>query len=83
MEAALDLTRWPALDLAARRHACRARFQLFPPDRSATRLRPTAGAERAARGTVAARPGHVAWSDAPAVQQQILNRLGWLTSRRC
>jgi glucose-6-phosphate isomerase len=79
MRSAYDpLTRWPALDVAARRHNLQGGFQLFPgPLQPAIAAHADAGA-RAAAGLWRRDPA--VWSRDDAVQRTIANRLGWLTS---
>lgn len=72
------LTRWPALDVAAKRARLQKTFQLSAgPLANALRTRADA-TERAAAGLWRRDPS--VWSDDPAVQRAIANRLGWLSS---
>src|SRR5207244_3783043 len=79
MHSAHDLrTRWPALDVAAKRARLQDTFQLSSgPLREAL---PSAvnEAERAAASLWRRDPA--IWSSDPAVQRTIANRLGWLSS---
>ena len=79
MHSAHDLlTRWPALDVAAKRARLQDTFQLSPgPLRDACAAHAEA-AERAAAGLWRRDPS--VWSSDAAVQQTIANRLGWLDS---
>ncbi len=71
------LTRWPALDVAAKR--ARLHHSLHVPTGLAEILsRSTAVAERAASGLWRADPS--VWSTAPEVQKGIADRLGWMRS---
>ena len=71
------LTRWPALDVAAKR--ARLHHSLHVPTGLAEILsRSTAVAERAASGLWRADPS--VWSTAPDVQTLIADRLGWMRS---
>jgi len=85
MHSAHDLlTRWPALDVAAKRARLQNTFRLSPADQghdlpvrdiySAVE----SAAERAAAGLWHREPS--VWSADQAVQQTIANRLGWLNS---
>ena len=79
MHSAPDLlTRWPALDSAAKRARLQDAFQLFAGPLAASMAANTADAERAAAGLWRRDPA--VWSGDAAVQQTIANRLGWLTS---
>jgi len=76
MHSAHDLlTRWPALDVAAKRARLQNTFQLSPRDAFGGS---DGAAERAASGLWHREPP--AWSGDPAVQRTIANRLGWLSS---
>lgn len=72
------LTRWPALDVAARRARLQDSFQLSPGPLIDTLAASSDAAERAAAGLMRREPA--TWSEAPAVQQKIARRLGWLDS---
>jgi transaldolase/glucose-6-phosphate isomerase len=79
MHSAHDLqTRWPALDVAARRARLQDTFQLSPGPIGDVCAATAAAAERAAAGLWRRQPS--VWSADPAVQQTIANRLGWLSS---
>jgi len=79
MRSAHDLlTRWPALDVAAKRARLQDTFQLSSDPLRDVYTASEKAAERAAAGLWRREP--VVWSAAPAVQQTIANRLGWLTS---
>jgi glucose-6-phosphate isomerase len=79
MHTATDLlTRWPALDVAARRARLQNSFQCSPGPLADAVQAQQASAERAAAGLFRREP--TVWSDDPAVQQKIANRLGWLDS---
>jgi glucose-6-phosphate isomerase len=85
MHSAHDLlTRWPALDVAAKRARLQNTFRLSPGDlRHDLPVRDVYSAaenaaERAAAGLWRREP--TVWSADPAVQQTIANRLGWLNS---
>ncbi len=71
------LTRWPALDVAAKRARLHQSLHL-PPGLAETLSRSTAIADRAANGLWHADPS--AWSASPEVQQVIADRLGWMRS---
>ncbi len=79
MQHAADLlTRWPALQVAAKRDRLRRGLRVSPGP-IANRVRAdTASAQRAAAAMWRHEPS--AWSASPEVQQTIANRLGWLTS---
>jgi glucose-6-phosphate isomerase len=72
------LTRWPALDVAARRARLQDSFQLAPGPLNDTLSASSDGAERAAAALM--RREASAWSDEAAVQEKIRQRLGWLDS---
>jgi glucose-6-phosphate isomerase len=74
----LLLTRWPALDLAAKRARLQNSFQFSPGPLADTITANVDAAERAAVGL--ARRDPATWSDEAQIQQAILNRLGWLDS---
>jgi glucose-6-phosphate isomerase len=78
MHSAHDLTRWPALDLPAKRARLHDTLQLTPGSLIDAFAASRAGAEAAARG-LWARDASV-WSADPAVQKKIADRLGWLSS---
>jgi glucose-6-phosphate isomerase len=79
MHSAHDLlTRWPALDVAAKRARLQDTFQLSPGPIGDICATAANAAERAAAGLWRREP--VVWSADPAVQQTIANRLGWLSS---
>jgi len=79
MRSAHDLlTRWPALDVAAKRARLQDTFQLSSDPLRDAYTASEKAAERAAAGLWRREP--VVWSADPAVQQTIANRLGWLTS---
>jgi glucose-6-phosphate isomerase len=69
------LTRWPALDVEARRGHLQNTFRLSPRDGFGFAA---AAAEQAAAGLWRREPG--VWSSDAAVERAIANRLGWLTS---
>ena len=71
------LTRWPALDVAAKRARLHNSLHL-PPDVAAAVASSATIAERAAQGLWRADPG--VWSQDPAVQKGIADRLGWMSS---
>src|SRR5712691_5983338 len=79
MHSAHDLrTRWPALDVAAKRARLQDTFQFSSgPLREAVAAAANE-AERAAAGLWRRDPA--VWSSDPAVQRTIANRLGWLSS---
>jgi glucose-6-phosphate isomerase len=72
------LTRWPALDVAARRARLQDSFQLSAGPLHDSIMTASEDAERAAAGLWRREPS--AWSDDPDVQKKIANRLGWLSS---
>lgn len=78
MHSASDLTRWPALDLAAKRARLQNTLRLTPGSLRDTLSATTAAADRAAGGLWRREPA--VWSPGPAVQKKIADRLGWLTS---
>jgi transaldolase/glucose-6-phosphate isomerase len=79
MHSAHDLlTRWPALDVAARRARLQDTFQLSPGPIGDVCGDTADAAERLAAGLWRREPA--VWSADPAVQQTIANRLGWLSS---
>ena len=85
MHSAHDLlTRWPALDVAAKRARQQDTFQFFPGDRRQERpLGDAVAADADAAARVAAglwRRDPAAWTSDPSVQKVIANRLGWLSS---
>ena len=71
------LTRWPALDVPAKRARLHHSLHL-PPGLVDTLSRSTAIADRAASGLW--RADASAWSAAPDVQRVIADRLGWMRS---
>jgi len=76
MRSAHDLlTRWPALDVAAKRARLQDTFQLSSRDAV---VATADAAELAAAGLWRREP--LVWSADPAVQRTIANRLGWLSS---
>ena len=78
MHAAHELmTRWPALDIAAKRARIERSVRLSPGLADAV-SRSTPTAERAVRGLSDADPA--AWSNDPATQREIAARLGWMKS---
>ncbi|HEY3042430.1 MAG TPA: hypothetical protein VGJ39_00290 [Vicinamibacterales bacterium] len=79
MHSAHDLrTRWPALDVAAKRARLQDTFQLFSGPLRDRCAAAADEAERAAAGLWRREPA--VWSADPKVQQTIANRLGWLSS---
>jgi glucose-6-phosphate isomerase len=79
MHSAHDLqTRWPALDVAAKRARLQDTFQLSRGPLQDVVAASAEAAERAAAGLWRRDPA--VWSSDPAVQRTIANRLGWLTS---
>ena len=79
MHSAHDLlTRWPALDVAAKRARLQDTFQLSPGPLRDVGAASAEAAERAAAGLWRRDPA--VWSSDPAVQRTIANRLGWLSS---
>jgi glucose-6-phosphate isomerase len=72
------LTRWPALDVAARRARLQDSFQFSAGPLNDTLMANGGGAERAAAALMRREPS--AWSHEPSVQQKIAQRLGWLDS---
>jgi glucose-6-phosphate isomerase len=71
------LTRWPALDVAAKRARLHNSLHLSPGLAEAV-AGSTAVAERAANGLWRADPS--VWSPEPGVQKAIADRLGWMRS---
>ena len=71
------MTRWPALDVAAKRARLNNSLHLSPGIAEAV-ASSTALAERAASGLWRARPS--VWSRDPGTQKAIADRLGWMTS---
>jgi len=71
------MTRWPALDVAAKRARLNNSLHLSPGIAEAV-ASSTALAERAASGLWRATPS--VWSRDPATQKAIADRLGWMTS---
>lgn len=72
------LTRWPALDVAAKRARLQDTFHFSPgPLGDASKTAGDAG-ERAAAALWRREPS--VWNSDPEVQRQILNRLGWLSA---
>ena len=81
MHSAHDLdTRWPALDIAARRARLIESFNFSPGVLASSTEARSAVAERAAAGLFRRDPS--VWTSDAAVKQKIANRLGWLTSPR-
>ena len=79
MHSAHDLlTRWPALDVAAKRARLQDTFQLSPGPLRDVGAASAEAAERAAAGLWRRDPS--VWSSDAAVQRTIANRLGWLSS---
>lgn len=72
------LTRWPALDVAARRARLQNSLHLSPGALVGTLSAAASTAERAAAALWSRDPS--AWSADPAVQQAIVDRLGWMSS---
>ena len=72
------LTRWPALDIAARRARLQESLQLAPGPLKDMLDASAPAAERAAGALWRREPS--AWSDDAGVQQKILTRLGWMSS---
>jgi glucose-6-phosphate isomerase len=72
------LTRWPALDVAARRARLQDSLQFSPGPLHDTLTASGDAAGRAAAAVMRRDPS--AWSDEPIVQQHIARRLGWLDS---
>jgi transaldolase / glucose-6-phosphate isomerase len=79
MHSAHDLlTRWPALDVAAKRARLQQSLQLFPGPLADAIHTHSDAAQRAASGLW--RRETSVWSDDGAIQSSIANRLGWMTS---
>jgi glucose-6-phosphate isomerase len=79
MHSAHDLlTRWPALDVAAKRARLQHTFQLFPGALHAAPAAHAAAADRALAGLWHREPE--TWSRDAAGERTIANRLGWLDS---
>ena len=79
MHSAHDLlTRWPALDVAAKRARLQDTFQLSPGPLRDVVAAHAGAAERAAAGLWRRDP--TVWSSDASVQRTIANRLGWLNS---
>ena len=79
MHSAHDLlTRWPVLDASAKRTRLQQTLQIFPGPLRDVLNADAIAAERACAGLWRRDPS--VWSDDPRVQQQIANRLGWLSS---
>src|SRR5437016_5173863 len=72
------LTRWPALDVAAKRARLQSSLRLTPGLLAGTLSASVDTAARAAAGLWKHDPS--AWSADPAVQKLIADRLGWMTS---
>jgi glucose-6-phosphate isomerase len=72
------LTRWPALDVAAKRARLQDSFQLSAGPLTDTITANADAAERGAAGLARREPS--IWSDEPTIQQKIASRLGWLDS---
>ena len=71
------LTRWPALDVAAKRARLYNSLHLSP-DVGEAVANSTTTADRAAQGLWRADPS--VWSRDPAVQKGIADRLGWMSA---
>ena len=81
MHSAADLlTRWPALDVAAKRARLQQSLHITPGPLTDQIAALRDAAQRAAVGLWARDPS--AWSRDAAVQQTIAQRLGWMTSPR-
>ncbi len=79
MHSAHDLlTRWPALDIAAKRARLQESLHLAAGPLSDIFTTSTPAAERAAGALWLREPS--AWSSDPAEEQKIAKRLGWMTS---
>jgi len=79
MHSAHDLlTRWPALDVAAKRARLQDTFQLSPGPLRDVAAASAEAAERAAAGLWRRDPA--VWTSDAAVQRSIANRLGWLSA---
>ncbi|PYR18963.1 MAG: glucose-6-phosphate isomerase [Acidobacteria bacterium] len=72
------LTRWPALDVAARRAHLQNSLHLSSGPLAGALKRSTDAAERVAAGLWRGDPS--VWSGDPAVQKAIADRLGWMSS---
>jgi hypothetical protein len=72
------LTRWPALDVAAKRGRLHDRFRFTPGPLANTVSAQSAKAERA--GASLWLRDTSTWATDPPTQQKIANRLGWLDS---
>jgi transaldolase/glucose-6-phosphate isomerase len=72
------LTRWPALDVAAKRARLQTTLQLAAGPLADALTASADAAERAAAGLWRREPA--VWSSDPAVQRKIAERLGWMDS---
>lgn len=72
------LTRWPSLDVAAKRARLHDSFHFSPGPLSSIVAEQTAAAARAAAGLWRGEPS--VWSGDAAVQKRIADRLGWMKS---
>ena len=72
------LTRWPALNVSAKRARLKDTLRVAPGPLAETLSARAPAAERAAAGLWRHDPS--TWSADPDVQQRIANRLGWLSS---
>jgi transaldolase/glucose-6-phosphate isomerase len=72
------LTRWPALDVAAKRARIQSSLNLSPGPLAGAMNGSQEAADRAARGLWRRDPS--VWSADPAIQKAIADRLGWLSS---
>jgi glucose-6-phosphate isomerase len=73
-----QLSQWPALDVAARRARLQDRLRVFPGTLADALTNNHRTVEAAAAALWRRDPS--LWSDDPATQQKIANRLGWLSS---
>jgi glucose-6-phosphate isomerase len=72
------LSRWPSLDVAARRARLQDALRVFPGTLANALTEHRRSVDAAAAALWRRDPS--LWSDDPAAQQKILNRLGWLSS---
>src|SRR4029453_12617950 len=72
------LTRWPQLDVTAKRARLQESLRLTPGPLADVITASVAAAERAAGALGLREPS--AWSDTAAVQKKIAARLGWMSS---
>ena len=72
------LSRWPALDVAARRARLQDALRVFPGTLADALTNHRRSVDAAAAALWRRDPS--LWSDDPATQQKIANRLGWLSS---